>query len=239
MAYPKLGTTVYIDSVLFGVVKAQPSFPGLTGPDDVDTTPQAPTANMKTHVTNGLMGISGGEIVVFNYPGAFTAIQVLIAGGAKHDVEIRQTDGQSQYYDAAHGGGATFHNAKLGGISGAGDTEFPSITFEFHPTGNMAVEATTGDWWDAVDFLAFAGGDFGITALTSPKTVVMIAGLAASGFAAIVPNADIDFLSDTPATATIGANTGVVTRIGNGDTILSASISGAPTITASALCTAT
>jgi hypothetical protein len=97
----------------------------------------------------------------------------------------------------------------------------------------------SANWWDGVTALAISGGDFGITAGTSPKTLVVYA-IKPDGITApfVVPNADLDFTSSTGAVATIGLHTGIVTRIGNGTSLLTAQITAAPLIDASCTVTA-
>lgn len=92
------------------------------------------------------------------------------------------------------------------------------------------------NWYDNVSSLAFSGGDFGITAATSPKTPVVYA-IPATGAAFIPPVADLTFTSATPAVCTVGANTGVVSYVGNGTSLLKVVITAKNTIEANAVVT--
>jgi hypothetical protein len=96
------------------------------------------------------------------------------------------------------------------------------------------------NWYDGVTALAISGGNFGITAATSPKTLVVYA-IKPDGISApfVVDNSLLDFTSGTVGTATIGLHTGIVTRVANGTTLITASITAVPTIEAQATCTAT
>lgn len=92
------------------------------------------------------------------------------------------------------------------------------------------------NWYDDVIALAIEGGDF---ALTDPATdTLVVYAIKNNGDAPFVPPyADLTFSSDTPATATIGANTGVVTTVAAGTTLLSVYITSKSSIEAS--CTLT
>lgn len=94
------------------------------------------------------------------------------------------------------------------------------------------------NWYDGILALAFSGGDFGITAATSPKTPVVYA-IPTSGAAFIPPVADLTFTSATPAVCTVGANTGVVSYVGNGTTLLKVVITARNTIEGNAVVTGT
>ena len=74
-------------------------------------------------------------------------------------------------------------------------------------------------WYDNVYALAISGGDFTLTAATSPHTLAVYA-LAPNTAPFIPPVADLTFSSGTTAKATIGTNTGVVTLVSTGGTSL-------------------
>jgi hypothetical protein len=94
------------------------------------------------------------------------------------------------------------------------------------------------NWYDNVYALAISGGDFGITAGTSPHTLAVYA--LVPGAAPFVPAAaDLTFASGTTTTATIGTNTGVVTRVGNGTSLLRVYITSKSTVEDSCVVTAT
>lgn len=93
------------------------------------------------------------------------------------------------------------------------------------------------NWYDGVTALAIEGGNFGITAGTSPKQLVVYA-IRPGDAPFLAPVADLDFTSGTPATATVGLHTGIVTYVANGTTLISVAITAVPTVEAQATCTA-
>lgn len=97
----------------------------------------------------------------------------------------------------------------------------------------------SANWYDGVTALAISGGNFGITAGTSPKTLVVYA-IKPDGISApfVVDNSLLDFTSGTVGTATVGLHTGIVTRVANGTTLITVAITAVPTIEAQATCTA-
>jgi hypothetical protein len=96
------------------------------------------------------------------------------------------------------------------------------------------------NWYDDVIGLSVAGGDFGITALTSPKTLSVWAIPGTPGKAAFKPPvADLTFISGTPTNMTAGLNTGVITRLLNGTSLITVSITAKPAITIEVTGTAT
>lgn len=107
---------------------------------------------------------------------------------------------------------------------------------------NVPVYATikevidSANWYDNVIALAIEGGDFG---LEHPDTSTLVVyAIKSNGDAPFpAPVADLTFTSGTPATATIGANTGLVTTVATGTTLLKAVITAKNTIEAS--CTLT
>ena len=94
----------------------------------------------------------------------------------------------------------------------------------------------SSNWYDNVIGLSIQGGDFGLTSGTSPKTIIVWA-IPSSGAAFIPPVADLTFASATPAKATIGLHTGVVTFVATGTSLLSVDITAKSTIEASATVT--
>ena len=93
------------------------------------------------------------------------------------------------------------------------------------------------NWYDNVIGLSIEGGNFGITAGTSPKTLTVYA-IRQGDAPFIAPNADLDFTSATGGVATAGLHTGIITRIGNGTSLLTVAITAASTIETQATVTA-
>lgn len=90
------------------------------------------------------------------------------------------------------------------------------------------------NWYDGVTGLAIEGGDFALnTNETSTLRVWAVKGT--SSF--LAPNADLTFTSGTAENATVDAHTGVVKGIKNGTSLITAKITGKPTIETS--CTVT
>lgn len=117
------------------------------------------------------------------------------------------------------------------------DTETAACTSE--PVYAKVIQVIdNANWYDGVTALAIEGGNFGITTATSPKTLVVFA-VRPGDAPFVAPNADLDFTSGTTGTATIGLHTGIVTRVANGTSLLTAAITARPTIEASATVTAT
>jgi hypothetical protein len=94
------------------------------------------------------------------------------------------------------------------------------------------------NWYDGVTALAISGGDFALTAATSPKTLVVYA-IRVGDAPFVAPVADLDFVSGTVGTCTAGLHTGVITFVAAGSSLITVSITAVPTIEASATCTAT
>ena len=92
------------------------------------------------------------------------------------------------------------------------------------------------NWYDDVIALAIQGGDFTIASGTTTLIVWAIPADATKQ-AFIVDNAEIDFVSATPGTVTVGAHTGVITYVGDGTSVVSATISSKTSIEAT--CTVT
>lgn len=73
-------------------------------------------------------------------------------------------------------------------------------------------------WYTDCTALAVEGGDFSLAALAT-KTLV-IRGIHKDGSVSVVSNADLDFTSATPATATVGLHTGIVTGVAAGTSLI-------------------
>lgn len=93
------------------------------------------------------------------------------------------------------------------------------------------------NWYDNIIALAIEGGDFNISGATSPKTLSVWA-IPEQGGSFKVANNQLTFTSSTPATATVGANSGVVTHVAAGTSDIKAVITAKPEIEATAVCTA-
>jgi len=89
---------------------------------------------------------------------------------------------------------------------------------------------TSANWYDDVYALAISSADI---ALTHPATrQLVVRALHESGSPSTPPMADLTFASGTVGTATVGANTGLITTVAAGDTLISVTITAKPAIDA-------
>jgi hypothetical protein len=93
------------------------------------------------------------------------------------------------------------------------------------------------NWYDNVIGLSIEDGNFTLTASDTTKQLVVYAIRSNGDAPFIAPNADLDFTSATPATASAGLHTGLITRVAAGTTYITAVITAVPAIEAIALCT--
>lgn len=77
-------------------------------------------------------------------------------------------------------------------------------------------------WYEGVTALAIAGGDFTLNGIGSTSTLKVYAVKGGRSF--LCDNSQLTFMSGTPATATIGAHTGIVTTVAADSTLLTAYI---------------
>jgi len=84
------------------------------------------------------------------------------------------------------------------------------------------------NWYDNLLSLSVSGGNFSMS-VGETRTLVVY-GVPYTGASFKVPNAYLSFSSGSPAAATVGGNTGVVTGIGAGTAIISASATSASSI---------
>ena len=233
--YPKAGTLFYwAGAPIASVLKI--TYPKQTGPGKTDTTTLASTK--ETNIPNKLTGWSPGSVTCLTSPASVTAIQTIINANTIDDVEIRLTDGESIFVAAAW-----LSDLDLGGAAGASDTTPEQFTFNFTPTSAngttdpISVANTTGVWSDNCIGLSIRGGDFGLVVGGSPVQLIVDA-IYPGGFSIVAPVASLSFVSGTPANATVGANTGIVTWISNGGaTTITCAITAAPTIDTMCICT--
>ena len=80
-------------------------------------------------------------------------------------------------------------------------------------------------WYATVTGLSILGGDFGLTHPDTHTLVVMA--IHSDGTTSYPPVADLTFSSGTVGTATVGAQTGLVTTVAAGTTLLSVTITAA------------
>lgn len=78
------------------------------------------------------------------------------------------------------------------------------------------------NWYDGVTALAIAGGDFTLNGIGTTATLKVYA--VKGGVSFLCDNSQLTFMSDTPATATVGAHTGIVTTVAADSTLLTAYI---------------
>ena len=92
------------------------------------------------------------------------------------------------------------------------------------------------NWYDGVVALAISGGDFAISAGTSPKTLVVYA-IRPGDAPFVAPVADLSFTSSDASKATAGLHTGIITRVAAGSTTIKAVITANTAIEANAIAT--
>lgn len=93
------------------------------------------------------------------------------------------------------------------------------------------------NWYDSILALSIAGGDFSIGVGESKTLVVYAVPYTGSSFK--VPNSYLSFGSGTSGSATVGANTGIVTGVALGTSIISASATSASLVKGSVTVTVT
>ena len=92
---------------------------------------------------------------------------------------------------------------------------------------------SNANWYDDVIAIGIEGGDF---ALTNPSNThyVRVWAVPTTGLPFLAPTSgtELTFSSGTTATATIGANTGLVTTVASGTTLIHVAITAKPTLDA-------
>jgi len=236
--YTNIGTILKIDGAAVAAVSAMPDGLNVSGPGALDTTVLAPTGKFKTNIPDGVLGVEPFTVEVVAANGSMKTFTDYAVACALHDIQIDTPTGESFYMDAAHTGKGWISDVKLSGAAGASSPGCEKITFTIHPTGIPVFAATAGAWYTGVTTLGIAGGDFGLVVGGSPVQLTVIATYGTSGFSIVAPVADLSFVSGTPANATVGANTGIVTWISNGGaTTITCAITAAPTIDTMCICT--
>jgi hypothetical protein len=89
---------------------------------------------------------------------------------------------------------------------------------------------TSANWYDGLIGISVQGGNFGLTSGTSPKTLVCYGVKNNGDRPFIIPNTELSFTSETTGVATAGLHTGIITRIGNGTSLLTVVVDDANTI---------
>jgi hypothetical protein len=84
---------------------------------------------------------------------------------------------------------------------------------------------TTANFYDDLVAIAIVGGD---KAMTHPSTATLVVkGIHTDNTVSTIANSALTFSSGTVGTATIGANTGVITTVASGSTLLKATVTAA------------
>lgn len=96
----------------------------------------------------------------------------------------------------------------------------------------------TGNWYDNVFALAISDSDVDVV-VNATQTLEVLAVPYGNGAAFAPPYTDLTFTSATPATATVGAQTGLVTGKAQGSTTVTVAITSKPTVSAVANVTVT
>ncbi len=132
---------------------------------------------------------------------------------------------------------------------GVSQTPLSGVAYSFSDTESAACTSApvyakvieiidNANWYDGVIALAISGGDFALNTGNSPLQLYVYA-IRTGEAPFLAPVADLTFASSDGAKATVGANTGIVTRVAAGTTTISAEITAVPTIDVNAICTVT
>jgi hypothetical protein len=95
----------------------------------------------------------------------------------------------------------------------------------------------SANWYDGISMLAIADDTIAMSPTITSYTIPVWAVPTNGDAAFIAPVADLTFLSGTPATATVGAHTGILTRVTSGSSIITCSISNKSTVNTTATVT--
>lgn len=88
----------------------------------------------------------------------------------------------------------------------------------------------SANWYDGVTSLAVSGGNFTLATTTGTKTLEVYA-IIPNELPFVVDNSQLTFTSGTPADATVGAHTGLVTGVATGSSLITVAITSVPTVT--------
>lgn len=122
---------------------------------------------------------------------------------------------------------------------GIANTPLTGTALAYTPPGNAgcAVDSyyaqlievlDSTNWYDNVNSLAISGGDFHLGIGATKQLSVWAIPNAGAAFK--VANSVLTFASGTPATATVGASTGIVTGVATGSSEITVSVTGNPSI---------
>lgn len=122
---------------------------------------------------------------------------------------------------------------------GIANTPLTGTALAYTPAGEVGCEVDSyyaqlievldsTNWYDNVNSLAVDGGNFHLGVGTSKQLGVWAIPNAGAPFK--VANSALTFASDTPATATVGVNTGTVTGVANGSSVITISVTAKNTI---------
>jgi hypothetical protein len=209
--FTTIGTILKLGGTPQALITAIPKYPEIST-TVLSTTVLNPSPAWKTTIPSGLLDGGPFDVELLTSASALAGILTIMTNKTIQAVEIDFTTGDM----------CTFN----GWISkfapgGAPDPKSPAterfkITIE--PTGAMAFATQTGFWYTPVDTVTIAGGDFGITSGTSPKTLAPLAIVSGSGFSFTPPAADLTWNSATTAKMTVTSPGGVVTWVAAGGT---------------------
>jgi len=225
----------------------------------VDGTYERVTFSTKTWATSS--GASGDVICVRYYALDAAASQVTIPANVvpshmriEIDTELASSSESSTaiigsvqiVVPSAQASGAFTISTKSDGVSTSAlnmnalrnvDSSSASCTSDpFYATITEIIDST--NWYDDVIALAIAGGDFELATTLATKQLVVWAIPSTLGKSAFqAPLADLTFTSGTVGAATVGENTGLVTGVAAGTSLITVVITAAATIDASATVT--
>jgi hypothetical protein len=225
--YSTIGTVIKLAGTPFAVA-SEIKYPEIS---TVVTDSTVLTSTWKTNIPSKLIEAKPFDVVGVTTPTALATMLALMVAGTAQAVEIDFTDGDALTFSAQ------ITALKPGGAA-IGTPATEKFTMTLTPTGAITAAAATGFWYTPVDSITVAGGDFGITSGTSPKTLVPIAICSGSGFAFTPPTADLTWTSATTAKMTIGANTGIVTFVATGTSIITVKITAKAAVQSEVLGTA-
>jgi hypothetical protein len=152
------------------------------------------------------------DVTAKTTPTALATLLALQVAGTVQAVKIDFTDGDTMSFNA-------IITAIKPGQAVQGATLTERFVMTLTPSGTIAIAPTTGFWYTPVDTIAVKGGDIANFLVgASPLQMEAWATVAGSGFTFRAPDADLTWTSGTPAKATLGANTGILTWVAAGAT---------------------
>jgi hypothetical protein len=220
--YTTVGTVIQFGGVPFALAK-EIKYPEVHS-GALDNTVLADT--WKTKIASKLIEGMPFDVTAITTATALATLLALQVAGTVQATEIDFTSGDTMTF-----------NAIITAIKpGGANVDSPltdKFTMTLTPTGIIAIAPTTGFWYTPVDTIAVKGGDrTNFLVGASPEQLEAWATVAGSGFTFHAPDADLTWTSGTPAKATLGANTGILTWVAAGATLCDVKITAKTTVNA-------